>query len=65
MTSSSETLKKRVEGVLDMALTTICSLSESFMSSAPVVAEDAGLSQTQDQVTSAKENDRIEVDKPN
>lgn len=31
MTSSSETLKKRVEVVLDMALTTISSLSESFI----------------------------------
>lgn len=45
MTSSSEALRKRVEAVLDMAVTTVSSLSESFMSGAPVVAEDAGLSQ--------------------
>jgi cleavage and polyadenylation specificity factor subunit 3 len=55
VTSSNETLKKRVEGVLDMALTTISSLSESFMSGAPVIAEDVGLSQKQDQIASPKE----------
>ena len=45
MSSSSETLKKRVEAVLDMAVTTVSSLSESFMSGAPVVAEESGFSQ--------------------
>lgn len=45
VTSSNETLKKRVEGVLDMALTTVSSLSESFISGVPVVTEEAGLSQ--------------------
>lgn len=45
-------LKKRVEGVLDMALTTISSLSESFISGVPVIAEDVGLSQNQDQIVS-------------
>ena len=47
-------LKKRVEGVLDMALTTISSLSESFTSGVPVIAEDVGLSQKQDQIASPK-----------
>lgn len=48
MTSSSETLKKRVEAVLDMALTTISSLSESFVSGAPAVDEGgAVLAQTE------------------
>jgi len=56
VTSSSETLKKRVEGVLDMALTTISSLSESFVSGAPVITEEVGLSQRQDQIASPKEN---------
>jgi cleavage and polyadenylation specificity factor subunit 3 len=54
VTSSSETLKKRVEGVLDMALTTISSLSESFLSGTPVIAEDVGLSQ-KDQIASREE----------
>ena len=45
MTSSNDALKKRVEGVLDMALTTVSSLSESFISGVPVVTEEAGLSQ--------------------
>ncbi|KAF8971137.1 beta-lactamase-like protein [Flammula alnicola] len=42
--SANDALKKRVEAVLDMALTTVSSLSESFVSGAPVVAEDVGLS---------------------
>jgi len=41
-----------VEGVLDIALTTISSLSESFVSGAPVIAEEVGLSQ----ISSVKEN---------
>lgn len=43
MSSTNDTLKKRVEAVLDMALTTVSSLSESFVSGAPVVAEEMGL----------------------
>lgn len=39
--SSNETLKKRVEAVLDMALTTVTSLSETFVTGQPIVAEDA------------------------
>ena len=42
MTSAHELLKKRVEAVLDMALTTITSLAETFTSSRPVSNEDAG-----------------------
>lgn len=33
--SSSEVLRRRVEGVLEMALSTVSSLSESFLSGAP------------------------------
>jgi len=43
VSSNNDALKKRVEAVLDMALTTVSSLSESFMSGAPVVAEETGL----------------------
>ena len=45
-----------MEGVLDMALTTISSLSQSFVSGAPVIVEDVGLSQRQDQIASPVEN---------
>lgn len=41
MTSSSEVLKKRVEAVLDMAVTTVSSLTESFQSGTFVLQEDA------------------------
>lgn len=40
MDSANDVLKKRVEAVLDMAITTVSSLSESFMSGGPVIAED-------------------------
>lgn len=40
--SSNEALRKRVEAVLDMAVTTVSSLAESFTSTTDVVAEDAG-----------------------
>ncbi|KAJ3504472.1 hypothetical protein NLJ89_g7917 [Agrocybe chaxingu] len=54
VSSSSETLKKRVEAVLDMALTTVSSLSESFASGAPLVV-DTGISQDKaDKVTDAE-----------
>lgn len=45
MTSSNEALKRRVEAVLDMAVTTVGSLSEAFTSGAPLAGEDAGLGQ--------------------
>lgn len=40
VTSSSSSLRKRVEAVLDMALTTVSSLNESFTSGTPLVSED-------------------------
>jgi len=43
VSSSNEALKKRVEAVLDMAVTTVSSLTESFMSGVPVPNEDIGL----------------------
>lgn len=43
--SSNEALKRRVEAVLDMAVTTISSLSEAFSSGVPVASDDAGLTQ--------------------
>jgi len=39
--SSNDALRKRVEGVLDMAVTTVSSLTESFQSGASVVQEEA------------------------
>ncbi|KDQ57603.1 hypothetical protein JAAARDRAFT_35295 [Jaapia argillacea MUCL 33604] len=41
VTSSHEILKKRVENVLDMAVSTISSLTESFTSGVPVSVEEA------------------------
>lgn len=41
MESSSESLKSRVEAVLDMALSTICSLSELFISGTGIYHEDS------------------------
>lgn len=43
VTSSNDALKKRVEAVLDMAVTTVSSLSESFTAGVPVMTEEAGL----------------------
>jgi cleavage and polyadenylation specificity factor subunit 3 len=44
VTSSHEALRKRVEAVLDMAITTISSLTESFTSGIPAPGDDVGLS---------------------
>ncbi|KAF8441526.1 beta-lactamase-like protein [Boletus edulis BED1] len=41
VTSSNEALRKRVEAVLDMAVTTISSLTQSFQSGASVLEEEA------------------------
>ncbi|KAH0827490.1 beta-lactamase-like protein [Lanmaoa asiatica] len=41
VTSSNEALRKRVEAVLDMAVTTVSSLTESFQSGTSVLQEDA------------------------
>lgn len=38
--STNDTLKKRVESVLDMAVTTVTSLAESFTSAEPLTVED-------------------------
>lgn len=48
MTSSNEALKKRVEAILDMAVTTVSSLSEAFSSGAPVASEDTTLTREKD-----------------
>jgi len=43
VSSSNDALKKRVEAVLDMAVTTVSSLSEAFSSGALVASDNAGL----------------------
>ncbi|KAJ3560193.1 hypothetical protein NP233_g10999 [Leucocoprinus birnbaumii] len=43
VTSSNEALKRRVEAVLDMAVTTVSTLSEAFSSGVPVANDDTGL----------------------
>jgi cleavage and polyadenylation specificity factor subunit 3 len=40
VSSSNEALRKRVEAVLDMAVTTVSSLTKSFTSGVPVVLGD-------------------------
>ncbi|KAI0371177.1 mRNA 3'-end-processing protein YSH1 [Pilatotrama ljubarskyi] len=40
VTSTSESLRKRVEGVLDMAVSTVSSLSESFTAGAPLQVDE-------------------------
>ena len=42
-------LRKRVEAVLDMAVTTISSLTESFQSGASLLEEDAAVGKDMDQ----------------
>ncbi|KAH9935599.1 Metallo-hydrolase/oxidoreductase [Fomitopsis serialis] len=44
--STSEQLKRRVETVLDMALSTVSSLNESFTSGVPLLSEEGGLPET-------------------
>jgi cleavage and polyadenylation specificity factor subunit 3 len=46
--SSNEALRRRVEAVLDMAVTTASSLSEAFSSGVPVASDDGGLTQDKD-----------------
>jgi cleavage and polyadenylation specificity factor subunit 3 len=41
VTSANETLRKRVESVIDMALTTVSSLSEMYSGGAPSITNDA------------------------
>ncbi|KAF9568242.1 Metallo-hydrolase/oxidoreductase [Agrocybe pediades] len=54
--SSNEALKRRVEAVLDMAVTTVSSLAESFMSTAPVVVEDGPPAKDKSSTPAADEN---------
>lgn len=48
MTSSNEALKRRVEAVLDMAVTTVSSLNEAFSSGIPVASDGTGLTYERD-----------------
>jgi len=48
VSSSNDALKKRVEAVLDMAVTTVSSLSEAFSSGALVASDNTGLLQDKD-----------------
>lgn len=57
MTSSSDVLKKRVEAVLDMAVTTVSSLTESFQSGTFVLQEDAVVGRETEQELSDKPED--------
>lgn len=43
MTCANEVLRKRIEVVLEMAVSTISSLTELFKSSAPMMNEEDGL----------------------
>ncbi|KIJ67728.1 hypothetical protein HYDPIDRAFT_107205 [Hydnomerulius pinastri MD-312] len=43
VTSTNESLKKRIETVLDMAVSTVSSLTESFQSGASMLHEDTGV----------------------
>ncbi|KAF8069967.1 beta-lactamase-like protein [Lyophyllum atratum] len=54
VSSSNETLRKRVEAVLDMAVTTVSSLSESFTSKAPIEEEDVTMKEIDVQMGSDK-----------
>lgn len=55
MTSSNEVLRKRVEAVLDMAVTTVSSLTESFQSGTSVLEEDAVVGKETDHQDEASE----------
>ena len=60
----NEPLRKRVEVVLDMALTTVSSLSEAFTSGAPVFDEDVygGLEKAKDlDVIEADNNEKSSI----
>ena len=53
VTSTNEALRKRVEAVLDMAVTTVSSLTESFFSGAPVQSPDYSLKEKEVGMTEA------------
>lgn len=59
VSSTNEALKKRVEAVLDMAVTTVSSLSESFTSGVPVNDEDVYGKEKELKIT--KEHDLTDV----
>jgi len=59
--SSDATLKKRVEAVLDMALTTVSSLTESFAAMGPIEDEDTGLNKDKPQYLSSNDMEGIEA----
>ncbi|KAH7916536.1 beta-lactamase-like protein [Hygrophoropsis aurantiaca] len=58
--SENDGLRKRVETVLDMAVSTVSSLTESFSSGAPLLLEDAGPKQDKP-VESVKDHLTIEA----
>ncbi|TFK44227.1 mRNA 3'-end-processing protein YSH1 [Crucibulum laeve] len=60
VSSSHEALRRRVEAVLDMAVTTVSSLAESFMSGVAVVGDDTGLNKKKDKSTSFGDDDEPE-----
>ncbi|KAF8160624.1 beta-lactamase-like protein [Crassisporium funariophilum] len=60
VTSSDAALKKRVEAVLDMALTTVSSLAESF-ASVSIEDEDVGLSKETSRSLPAENMDEVET----
>ncbi|KAH9998453.1 beta-lactamase-like protein [Russula compacta] len=55
--SSSEVLRRRVEGVLEMALSTVSSLSESFLSGAPEEFSSGRIYKRKGDVPSSNETD--------
>lgn len=62
VSSANEALKKRVEAVLDMAVTTVSSLAESFQSGVPVASKDASLEKDVLQVPSHGREDVTKAD---
>jgi cleavage and polyadenylation specificity factor subunit 3 len=58
VTSSSESLRKRVEAVLDMAVSTVSSLAETFSSGAPVAIYDENVEKsTSPEITGEHEHE--------
>lgn len=53
--SSSESLRKRVEAVLDMALTTVTSLSEAYLSETPLIEKEATMAKETPDLSAEKE----------
>ncbi|KAI0266752.1 mRNA 3'-end-processing protein YSH1 [Gloeopeniophorella convolvens] len=59
--SSSETLRRRVEAVLEMAVSTVSSLSESFVSGAPEEHPDEGKGQAKEPMSPVDESEEDAV----